>query len=112
MKYKTRNAFIRERNKGHEIKEIKRMVYYRDLLTLVHHCVTTKKINEVTSTGDYLMNLTITRCANYVSGIASLAKATEGAHGVNALPIPAQVWQDLTFINICKEIIKYVMSQF
>lgn len=58
------------------------------------------------------MNLTITRCASYVSGIASFAKAPEGAHGVNALPIPAQVWQDITLINICIEIIKYVMSQF
>lgn len=52
------------------------------------------------------MNPTIARCARYVSGIASFAKAPEGAHGVNALPIPAQVGQDLTFINICIENIK------
>lgn len=55
------------------------------------------------------MNLTITRCASYVSGVASFAKTPEGAHGVNALPIPAKVCQDLTFINICTEIIKYML---
>lgn len=55
------------------------------------------------------MNLTITRCASYVSGVASFAKTPEGAHGVNALPIPAKVCQDLTFINICTEIIKYTL---
>lgn len=62
----------------------------------------------ITLTDDHLMNLTITRCASYVSGVASFAKTPEGAHGVNALPIPAKVCQDLTFINICTEIIKYM----
>lgn len=36
-----------------------------------------------------------------VRGVASLAEAAEGAHGVDALAIGAQVWHHLALINIC-----------
>lgn len=45
--------------------------------------------------------LTYTRCAAEVRGVANLAEASEGAHGVDALAIGAEVWHHLTFINIC-----------
>lgn len=36
-----------------------------------------------------MLNLTNTRCAAYVSGIANFAKASERAHSVNTLSISA-----------------------
>lgn len=45
--------------------------------------------------------LTYTRSSTDVCGIAHLAEAPERAHGVDALTIGAQVWHNLTFINIC-----------
>lgn len=35
-----------------------------------------------------------------VCGVASLAEASEGAHGVDALAVGAEVWHHLAFINI------------
>lgn len=41
-----------------------------------------------------------TRCPTDVCGVANLAEASEGAHGVDALAVGAEVWHYLTFINI------------
>lgn len=36
-----------------------------------------------------------------VRGVANLAEAPEWAHGIDALTIGAEVWHNLTFVNIC-----------
>lgn len=45
--------------------------------------------------------LTYTRGSADVRGVANLAEAPEWAHGIDALTIGAEVWHNLTFINIC-----------
>lgn len=47
------------------------------------------------------VGLTYTRRPADVRGVADLAEASEGAHGIDALAASAQVWHHLTFINIC-----------
>lgn len=45
--------------------------------------------------------LTYTSCPADVGGVANLAEAPEGAHGVDTLAIRAEVRHHLTFIDVC-----------
>lgn len=45
--------------------------------------------------------LTYTRGSTDVRGVANLAEAPEGAHGIDALTIGAEIWHNFAFINIC-----------
>lgn len=41
-----------------------------------------------------------TRRSADVCGVADLTETSEGAHGIDALPIGAEIWHNFTFINI------------